>query len=87
LAIEDATAVWDETATPFRSVARVTIPVQEPDTGASRTNCEELFFTPWHSLSDHRPLGGINRLRNEVYFASSMHRHHPKEPTGRETFR
>ena len=84
LEIEDATAEWKEADTPFRSVARITIPVQEPDTGGSRKICEELFFTPWHSLPAHQPLGGINRLRNDVYFASSMHRHHPKEPTGRE---
>jgi hypothetical protein len=84
-AIEDATAEWKSTS--FKSVARITIPIQELDTGASRTICEELFFTPWHCLEEHRPLGGINRLRNEVYFASSHHRHHPKEPSGREWFR
>jgi hypothetical protein len=28
---------------------------------------EDLFFSPWNSLTVHRPLGGINRLRKKVY--------------------
>ena len=28
--------------------------------------CEALSFTPWHSLPEHEPVGGINRLRRAV---------------------
>lgn len=29
--------------------------------------CENLRFTPWHSLPAHRPLGRINRARRAIY--------------------
>ena len=82
LAIEDVTVEWKETDTPFQRVARITIPVQDFDSPESRAICENLFFTPWHGIEEHRPLGGINRLRKSVYLESSRHRHHPKEPAG-----
>jgi hypothetical protein len=82
LAIEDVTVEWKEEETAFQRVARITIPAQEFDSPASRAICENLFFTPWHSIEEHRPLGGINRLRKAVYLESSRHRHHPKEPAG-----
>ena len=34
-----------------------------------------LSFTPWHTLAEHRPLGGINRIRRSAYRASSAVRH------------
>jgi RoxA-like, cytochrome c-like/Cytochrome c len=82
LAIEDVTVEWKEAAVPFQKIARITIPAQEFDSPESRAVCENLFFTPWHSIESHRPLGGINRLRKHVYLESSRHRHHPKEPAG-----
>lgn len=36
--------------------------------------CEEMAFTPWHALTAHQPLGGINRLRRQVYLGSAIHR-------------
>jgi len=77
--IEDACTEWKD---PFVTVARITIPPQDFDTEAAKTRCENLFFTPWHSVKDHRPLGGINRLKLGVYEASSALRHFPKEPSG-----
>ncbi len=73
--IEDATAVWDEDLSPFQKVATIRIPAQHFDTAAQQTFCEDLSFTPWHSLSEHRPLGGINRARKVVYQALSALRH------------
>jgi hypothetical protein len=32
---------------------------------------ERLAFDPWHALAAHRPLGGINRIRNPAYRASA----------------
>ena len=66
--IEDVTKPWDDVA--FRSVATITMPKQEIDTPESAAPCESLFFTPWHALPEHRPIGGINRLRLAVYRAS-----------------
>jgi hypothetical protein len=69
--IEDATAEWHDA---FADVATITISPQDFETAARRALCESLTFSPWHGLAEHRPLGGINRLRRPVYVASSHHR-------------
>ena len=65
--IEDPGALWSEQASPFRKVANIRIPPQTFDTDAQRSFGENVSFTPWHSLPEHRPLGGINRARKVVY--------------------
>ncbi len=78
--IEDACFEWDERKYPFVPVATITIPAQDFETAERRDLCENLTFTPWHGVAEHRPLGGINRLRLAVYEASTQLRHLPKEP-------
>ena len=73
--IEDPGLAWSETASPFRKLATIHIPQQEFDNARQREFGENLSFTPWHSLPEHRPLGGINRARKVVYRAISMFRH------------
>jgi len=70
--IEDATVAWSETASPFIKVARIDIPRQQAEQGEA---CEVRSFTPWHSLPEHRPLGGIQRVRKAVYQDISVLRH------------
>jgi hypothetical protein len=70
--IEDPTIDWPEIIAPFRAAARITIPSQPL---AEAGFCENLSFTPWHGLPAHRPLGGLNRARREVYDAISRLRH------------
>lgn len=70
--IEDATIEWKEAAAPFITVARIEVPSQQPEKGES---CEVRSFTPWHSLAEHRPLGGISRVRKAVYQQVSVLRH------------
>jgi hypothetical protein len=89
--IEDPTITWSETASAPRKVATITIPKQTFDSKAQQDFCENLSYTPWHSLPEHRPLGGINRVRKTVYEAISALRHKMNgaaraEPTGMETF-
>ena len=74
--LDDATSSWDEAETPFVPVATLVLeaPQTEVNSDAQRKACEDLVFTPWHALSEHEPLGGINRLREKVYKASSGHR-------------
>jgi catalase len=89
--IEDATSLWKEAEAPFIDVATLRIPMQKFDSEAQMTFCENLSFTPWHSLPEHRPVGGINRMRKAVYQAISELRHRLNkapmvEPTGDETF-
>lgn len=76
LGIEDATSIWDENQFPFVNVAKITIrsPQREIFTPKALERCENLVFNPWHSLADHQPLGGINRLRKPVYLNSAEHR-------------
>lgn len=89
--IEDPTIEWDESKAPFVTVATIRIPQQTFDSTAEQSFCENLSYTPWHSLPEHRPVGGINRVRKDVYEKISQLRHSlnnaPRvEPTGNETF-
>ncbi len=77
--IENACTEWKDR---FVTVARITIPPQDFNTKEAILRCENLFFTPWHTLKEHQPIGGINRLKLGVYEASSAFRHLSKEPSG-----
>lgn len=84
--VEDPAEEWDEAVSPFVKVATIKIDKQVFDTPEKMEACENLSFTPWHSLPDHRPLGGINRVRKPVYIGISKYRHEAngvqrKEPT------
>jgi hypothetical protein len=70
--VEDPTVDW---GAPFQKVATIRIPPQIFDTPEQQAFCENLSFTPWHSLPEHRPLGGINRARKAIYRAISKQRH------------
>lgn len=73
--IENVTVRWDEDVSKPITVAtlRIGIQIVDPD-GALAQQCESMSFTPWHALAEHRPMGGINRLRKAVYEASFNHR-------------
>ena len=81
--IENACTEWPEEKFPFTTVATLTIPPQDFDSPERRSACEKFVFSPWLGLTDHRPLGGINRMRRTVYEASSSFRHQPKQPASR----
>src|SRR5262249_45420660 len=70
--VEDPTVAWDA---PWQKVAEIRIPPQTFDTAEQLKFGEDLSFTPWHSRPEHRPLGGINRARKEIYRAISEQRH------------
>jgi hypothetical protein len=70
--IEDPTVEWKEAKSPFVTVARIQIPAQTPE---APEVCEARSFTPWHSIPEHRPLGGISRVRKDVYQTISTLRH------------
>jgi hypothetical protein len=73
--IEDPTIEWSEKDAPFIPVARITIPVQAFTSPEQLAFCENLSFTPWHAIPEHKPLGGINRVRKIVYNTISRVRH------------
>lgn len=82
--LEDPSIVWDEELSPYRKVATIHIPAQDFDSPAQLQACENLSFTPWHSLPEHRPLGGLNRARKVVYQALSRLRHQQNNAERRE---
>ncbi len=73
--VEDPGKLWDEAISPFRKVATIKIPPQIFDTPERDELGENLSFTPWHALPEHRPLGGINRGRKVIYDLISTFRH------------
>ena len=75
LLVEDAMTEWKETQAPFYQVATIRIPQQVFDTPDQNKFCENLSFTPWHTLAEHKPLGVINRMRKVIYDRISQVRH------------
>ena len=75
LLVEDAMTEWKETQAPFYQVATIRIPQQVFDTPDQNKFCENLSFTPWHTLPEHKPLGVINRMRKVIYDRISQVRH------------
>ena len=71
LSVEMATNEWEESAAPFFKVATITIPKQDFDKPEQHKFCENLSYTPWHSVFEHRPLGGVNRIRKVVYTSTA----------------
>lgn len=65
--IEDASVVWQESESPLRKVARLVIEAQDWQSAEALAACERITFNPWTGLPAHRPLGGINRVRDRVY--------------------
>ena len=82
--VEDPAVVWDEALSPFQRVALIRIPKQDPTAFRDLAFGEQLSFTPWHALPEHRPLGSINRARRVVYDAISRYRHEQNKEPRRE---
>ncbi|MAY14209.1 MAG: hypothetical protein CMI06_02600 [Oceanospirillaceae bacterium] len=88
---ENALISWDEDDSPFIPLARINIPPQSFTSEAQKQFCENISFNPWHSLEEHRPIGGINRARRLVMKDISDFRLQANgverfEPTGHEVF-
>ena len=87
--VEDASKEWSEEESPYRAVARISLPKQDAYSEARQQYIEGLSFSPAHSLEDHRPLGSIMRARLQLYPVMSTVRrqgnHQPEyEPTSIE---
>lgn len=65
--IEDPTVEWDEQASPYIKVATIRIPAQNFNTECRKQFDEKQSFSPWHTLPEHQPLGGVNRARRRIY--------------------
>lgn len=70
--VEDFAVEWSEKVSPPIAAATVTLHPFESDDArrAFEAEVEGMFFTPWHALAEHRPMGGLNRVRKFAYEAS-----------------
>lgn len=73
--VEDSGVEWSEKESPFIKVATLRIPSQAFRIREREELAEDLSFSPAHSLIEHRPIGGINRARIEIYRYLSEFRH------------
>lgn len=61
--IEDSTIEWSEQESPYIKVATIKIPQQDFNSKERKQLDEKQSFSPWYSLREYRPLGGVNRTR------------------------
>ena len=75
MSVEDSMTEWKESDAPFYKVATLQFAPQTFDTTVQNQMCENLSFSPWHALPEHRPLGATNRMRKGIYDHISQVRH------------
>ena len=75
VSVEDASAHWSEEKMPFQEVGRISIPKQDFAKSHNDDFCEHSDFNPTRTPDEFQALGGLNRLRKEVYSAISAYRH------------
>jgi catalase len=73
--IENTRLEWKESVSEPIHVATITIPAQTLSSSERDSIGENLSFSPWHCLPEHKPLGAINRVRKVAYLKNSEHRH------------
>ena len=76
--IEDATVEWQAGDSPYHKVGVIRIPRQRFEDAERVTGGERMTFNPWHSLTEHEPVGGMNRARREIYRAMADFRRQPR---------
>jgi len=74
--IENAMKKWSVKKSPFYKVGRLEVNKQSGFRTQSRMKaCENMTFNPWRAHPENRPMGGVNRVRLEVYLKQSELRH------------
>jgi hypothetical protein len=82
--VEDLTVAWSETLSPFVTVAKLRLPLQDIEGDDNFEKMDATSMTPWRCTEDHRPLGNIQRARKEVYRQSSLLRHQLNQQVRKE---
>ncbi|MFE7773285.1 catalase family protein [Streptomyces sp. NPDC057445] len=85
--VDNTSVEWPEQLSPWVTVARIDLPRQDIGGEENLTAADGTSITPWRTREDHRPIGEIQRVREEVYRRSSIERHRlngqrRQEPTG-----
>jgi len=69
--LDDAREDWQ---TPFRSLGKINIPIQNVDAPGREAACENLSFNAANAPAEQAPVGEINRLRVVVYARIAAYR-------------
>ena len=73
--IEDASVEWPQDQSPYRTVARISIPAQDSWSADNQRSMDDgMAFSPWHGIAAHQPLGSIMRARRATYPKSAAFR-------------
>lgn len=85
--VDNTSVKWSEDLSPWVTVARVDLPRQDISGDDNLAAADATSITPWRTREQHRPIGEIQRVRQEVYRRSSIERHHingqeRREPAG-----
>lgn len=75
--VDDITVEWPADVAPWVTVARLTLPQQDPDSAQGKALSEQIEagrFDPWAALVQHRPVGVVMRARKVAYFLSQQGR-------------
>jgi hypothetical protein len=76
--LDQGTVEW--TSEP-QKVATIRIPKQ--DVAPLDSTCENLSFTAWHALEEHRPVGSVQKARGIIYkFFADLRRTRNNVPVG-----
>jgi hypothetical protein len=71
--IEDASQPWPEKDNPYLPIATISVLAQQNWSPERAKKLEdEISFSPWHGVTDHRPLGNVMRARRETYKVASQ---------------
>ncbi|MCR9203916.1 MAG: catalase [Halobacteriovoraceae bacterium] len=74
--IENGQKKWSTKKSPFIKVGKLHIPQQSKQSILDKNEaCENSSFNPWRAPLANRPLGGVNRIRLEVYVKQAKMRH------------
>lgn len=82
--VEDTTVPWwpeDDKGGIRSMIALATIEISGL-AADSEGLAQNLVFSPWNVLAEHRPLGIINRIRKAVYVELAAERHRLNNPPG-----
>ena len=71
--IEDAIVEWPQHESAYQTVARLILPRQNISAPLIQS-INDVSFNVWRGTFGHRPMGGINRLRRQVYELSAAWR-------------
>jgi hypothetical protein len=58
---------WQSEDTPYVKVATLRIPQQVFDYEERKHLDAGMFFTPWHTIAAHEPIGSVNLARKKLY--------------------